>query len=294
MQGSFKVSTIVGIEIRLHYTWLLALLLIAWSLSSGYFPMAGESPVADWVLGILAALLLFISVLLHELGHSLVATLRGIRVDSITLFIFGGVSNITREPTTAKDEFLIAVVGPLTSLALAGVFWAIGLLLPSASAASAVAGYVASANLLLGLFNIVPGFPLDGGRVFRSIVWAVTGNMVRATRIASYVGQAIAFLLIGWGLLRVVAGDFAGGLWIGFIGWFLNSGAEASRLEVTVQNTLAKVHVSSIMNGLPESLSPDLSVRDFVLEHALQRGQRALPVIDAGHLVGHLTPGSPK
>ncbi len=238
MQGTFKVGDIAGIEIRLHYTWLLALLLIAWSLASGYFPMAGESRVADWVLGIVAAFLLFVSVLLHELGHSLVATRRGIRVDSITLFIFGGVSNITREPTTARDEFLIAVVGPLTSLALAGLFWTLGLLFPSASPATAVVGYLASANLLLGLFNIVPGFPLDGGRVLRSIVWAVTGDMVRATRIATYVGQAVAFVLIGWGVLRVVAGDFAGGVWIGFVGWFLNSGAEASRQYVTLQTAL--------------------------------------------------------
>jgi Zn-dependent protease len=168
VQGSFKVGPIAGIEIRLHYTLLLAFLLIAWSLALGYLPMAGQSSVADWALGGLAALLLFGSVLLHELAHSLVAAARGIRVDNITLFIFGGVSSITTEATTARDEFLIAVVGPLTSLMLGGLFWATGLLLPSASAASAVLGYFASANLLLGLFNIVPGFPLDGGRVLRS------------------------------------------------------------------------------------------------------------------------------
>jgi Zn-dependent protease/CBS domain-containing protein len=286
MQGSFRVGTIAGIEIRLHYTWLVALLLIAWSLSSGVFPMAGQSPVANWVLGIVAALLLFVSVLLHELAHSLVATARGIRVDSITLFIFGGVSNITREPSTARDEFLIAIVGPLSSLALAGLFWAIGLLFPAGSALSALVGYLASANLLLGLFNIVPGFPLDGGRVLRSIIWAATGDMLRATRVASYVGQAIAFVLIGWGVLRVVAGDVAGGVWIGFIGWFLNSGAEASRQEVAVQTTLAYVPVSSVMNGSPVHVSPGLSVADFVMEHVMRRGQRALPVIEAGQLVG--------
>jgi Zn-dependent protease len=286
MQGSFKVGTIAGIDIRLHYTWLLAFLLIAWSLALGYFPMAGQSPVADWLLGSVAALLLFASVLLHELGHSLVAGARGIRVDNITLFIFGGVSSITREATTARDEFLIAVVGPLTSLVLAGLFWAIGLLLPANSAVSAVVGYVAYANLLLGLFNIVPGFPLDGGRVLRSIVWAATGNITRATQIASYGGQAVAFVLIGWGVLRVLSGDVAGGLWIGFIGWFLNSGAEASRQQLTVQTALARVPISYIMGGPPEHVSPDLSVRDFVMEHALPRGQRALPVTDSAQLVG--------
>ena len=288
MQGSFKLATLAGIDIRLHYTWLLAFFLIAWSLALGYFPMSGQEqgPVTYWVLGVAAALLLFASVLVHELGHSLVAGSRGLRVDNITLFIFGGVSNITREATTAKDEFLIAVVGPLTSLVLAGLFWSIGLLLPPASAASALAGYLAYTNLLLGVFNIVPGFPLDGGRVLRSIVWGATGDMSRATQIASYVGQAVAFVLIGWGVLRVLSGDVFGGLWTAFIGWFLNNGAEASRQEATVESALARVPVSSVMDGSPEHVSPELTVSDFVLEHALRRGQRAMPVVDDGQLVG--------
>ena len=250
MQGSVKLGTLVGIDIRLHYTWLLALFLIAWSLALEYFPMSGAAlgPVTYWVLGLVAALLLFASVLVHEVGHSLVAGARGLRVDNITLFIFGGVSNITREPVTAKDEFLISVVGPLISFVLAGFFWLIGLLLPAASAPNAVAGYLAYANLLLGLFNVVPGFPLDGGRVLRSIVWGVTGDMARATQVASYVGQGVAFLLIGWGVLRVLSGDLFGGLWIGFIGWFLNSSAEGSRQEATVHRVLAGVPVTSVMD----------------------------------------------
>ena len=288
MQGSFKLGTLAGIDIRLHYTWLLAFFLIAWSLALGYFPMSGHSAgsATYWVLGVVAALLLFASVLVHELGHSLVARSRGLRVDSITLFIFGGVSNIAREPATAKDEFLISVVGPLTSLVLAGLFWSIGALLPPESAASAVAGYLAYANLLLGLFNIVPGFPLDGGRVLRSIVWGVTGDMLRATQVASYVGQAVAFVLIGWGVLQALSGDVFGGLWIGFIGWFLNSGAEASRQHATAESALARVPVTSLMDSSPEHLSPELTVSNFVLEHALRRGQRAMPVVEAGQLVG--------
>jgi len=185
MQGSLKLGTLAGIDIRVHYTWLFALFLIAWSLALGYFPMsdAGLGAATYWVLGIIAALLLFGSVLVHELGHSLVATARGMRVENITLFIFGGVSSIAAEASTARDEFLIAVVGPLISLALAGLFWLLGQIVPPASAVGAVANYLAFANFLLGLFNIVTGFPLDGGRVFRSIVWAVTGDMSRATRI---------------------------------------------------------------------------------------------------------------
>jgi Zn-dependent protease/CBS domain-containing protein len=288
MQGSFKLGTLAGIDIRLHYTWLLAFFLIAWSLAFGYFPMSGHSAgsLTYWILGVIAALLLFASVLVHELGHSLVARSRGLRVDNITLFIFGGVSSITKEPSTARDEFLISVVGPLTSLVLAGLFWSVGLVLPPDSAASAVAGYVASANLVLGLFNIVPGFPLDGGRVLRSIVWGATGDMLRATQVASYVGQAVAFALIGWGVLQALSGDVFGGLWIGFIGWFLNSGAEASRQQATVESGLARVSVASVMDSAPEYLSPELTVGDFVLEYALRRGQRALPVVDHGQLVG--------
>jgi Zn-dependent protease/CBS domain-containing protein len=288
MHGSFKLGTLAGIDIRAHYTWLLAIFLIAWSLALGYFPMSADAsgPLTYWLLGVVAALLLFASVLVHELGHSLVARSRGLRVDNITLFIFGGVSNITREPTTAKDEFLVAVVGPLISLVLAALFWLIGVLLPPASAENAVSGYLAYANLLLGLFNIVPGFPLDGGRVLRSIIWGATGDMSRATRIASYVGQGVAFVLIGWGVLRVLSGDLFGGLWIGFIGWFLNSGAEASRQEVLAQSELAGVPVTSVMDTSPEHVSPELAVGDFVMEHALRRGQRALPVLADGQLVG--------
>jgi Zn-dependent protease/CBS domain-containing protein len=288
MQGSFKLGAFAGIDIRLHYTWLLAFFLIAWSLALGYFPMSGLSAgsVTYWALGSVAALLLFGSVLVHEFAHSLLARSRGLRVDNITLFIFGGVSNITREPATAKDEFLISVVGPVISLVLAGLFWFIDQLLPPDSAASALTGYVGYANLLLGLFNIVPGFPLDGGRVLRSIVWGATGNMLRATQIASYVGQAVAFGLIGLGVLQALSGDVFGGIWIGFIGWFLNSGAEASRQHATAESALARVPVTSLMDSSPEHLSPGLNVSEFVLEYALRRGQRAMPVVDAGQLVG--------
>jgi Zn-dependent protease/predicted transcriptional regulator len=225
-------------------------------------------------------------VLVHELGHSLVAGARGIRVDSITLFIFGGVSNITKEASTARDEFLIAVVGPVTSLVLAGLFWVIGQVVPAGTAVSAVASYLAFTNLLLGAFNIVPGFPLDGGRVLRSILWGTTGDMARATRIASYVGQGVAFIMITWGLSRLLAGDVFGGLWTAFIGWFLNSGAESSRQQLTVHNALDGVPVTAVMDTSPPVAVPSTSVHDFVFEHTLRHGRRALPVVEDGRLVG--------
>jgi Zn-dependent protease len=288
MQGSFKLGSLAGIDIRVHYTWLFAFFLITWSLALGYFPSTSERLGAGTylLLGIAAALLLFASVLVHELGHSLVAGARGLRVDNITLFIFGGVSSIAGEASTPRDEFLIAVVGPLISIALAGLFWLIGQLVPPASPLSALANYLALVNLLLGLFNILPGFPLDGGRVLRSIVWGLTGDMSRATQIASYIGQAVAFVLIAWGVLRVLDGDLFGGLWTAFIGWFLNGGAEASRQLVTVRNVLEGVPVTSVMDPSPEALPPMLTVRDFVIDHVLRRGQRAMPVVDDGGLVG--------
>src|ERR671937_218078 len=288
MQGSVKLGSIAGIDIRIHYTWLFAFFLIALSLALGYFPSSSSEfgVGTQWILGIVAAMLLFGSVLVHELAHSLVAGALGLRVNSITLFIFGGVSSIGKEPTSSNDEFLVAVVGPLTSFGLAAIFWLLDEVAPSGSGIGAIAGYLAFANLLLGLFNIVPGFPLDGGRVLRSVIWAYTRNMAGATRIASYIGQTIAFVLIGWGIVNVLSGNFVGGLWTALIGWFLNSSAEGARQQDSVQNLLDGVPVSSIMDVSPEAARPELLVSEFMLEHVLRRGQRALPVLDDGRLIG--------
>src|SRR6266496_257782 len=208
VKSSFRIGRVAGIAIGIHYTWLFAFLLITWSLAVGYFPavVVGVSAGTHWLLGAIAALLLFGSVLLHELSHSLVARGRGLKVDSITLFIFGGVSNLSTEATSPGDEFLVAMVGPLSSFVLAGVFWLLGQSLSPSSPIGAVLGYLAFVNLLLGGFNLVPGFPLDGGRVLRSLVWAATGNMRRATLVASYAGQAVGWLLIISGLASLLGG----------------------------------------------------------------------------------------
>jgi Zn-dependent protease/CBS domain-containing protein len=291
MQGTWKLGTLAGIDIRVHYTWVFAFVLIAWSLAQGYFPVtdSGLGTGTYWILGLVSALLLFGSVLVHELGHSLVAGARGLRVQSITLFIFGGISRITGEASRAGDEFLIAVVGPLTSFGLAGLFWLLAHALPSGTAVAAVADYVAFTNLLLGGFNIVPGFPLDGGRVLRAILWGTTHNLTRATRIASYVGQAVAFAMIGWGVARLLGGDAFGGLWIAFIGWFLNGGAEASRQQAGARTLLTGVPVTAVMQTAPAVAAPTLSVHDFVFEHTLRGGHRALPVVEVGRLVGMMS-----
>lgn len=289
MPNTLLLARIAGIPIQVHYTWLFALALIAWSLSHGFFPamFPGWDAATYWVVAIVSALALFASVLLHELSHSLVALARGLRVNSITLFIFGGVSSIAQEAETPGDEFIVAVVGPLASFALAAVFWIAGQVLAlGPSPVGAILAYLAFVNVLLGAFNMVPGFPLDGGRVLRSAIWAATGSMRRATRIASYVGQGVGFLLIFLGVAQLLGGNFLGGLWIAFIGWFLNNGAETSRQQLVVRESLRGVRVADLMNSEAPVASPAMSAQDFVFDCVLRQGLRAMAVVDAGRLVG--------
>jgi Zn-dependent protease/predicted transcriptional regulator len=289
MESSFKIGRIAGIQIGIHYTWLFAFFLVAWSLAQGFFPAnyPGWTEATYWIVGAVTALLLFVSVLIHELSHSFVAKARGIGVDSITLFIFGGVSNLKTESEESRDEFLISVVGPLTSFALAGLAW-LGdrALAPGNSPLGATLSYLAMINLMLGIFNLIPGFPLDGGRVLRSIIWGVTGSMRRATEVASFVGQGFGFLLILWGVSQIFGGSFLNGLWIAFIGWFLNNAAEATRRSVVARESLRGVRVAALMDPEPPIVDPRLNVQDFVFEYVLRRGQRAALLTEDGRLLG--------
>ena len=289
MESSFKLGRIGGIEIGIHYTWLFAFALVSWSLAAGFFPsnFPGWATSTYWIVGVITALALFASVLVHELSHSFVALARGRGVHSITLFIFGGVSNLTSEAENPKDEFLISVVGPLTSFAIAAACWVLLQVLPlGGSPLEAILDYLAAINVMLGVFNLVPGFPLDGGRVLRSLIWAATGSLRRATEIASYVGQGVGFLLIFAGVSQVLGGNFLGGLWIGFIGWFLNSAAESTRQQQVLQEGLRGARVADVMNPQPPIASPAMSVHEFVFDHVIRQGQRALLVVDGGRLVG--------
>jgi Zn-dependent protease/CBS domain-containing protein len=292
VKNSIRLGRVAGIDVGIHYTWVFAFALIAWSLAAGFFPSSapGASTATYWLLGIAAALGLFASVLIHEFSHSLVALARGLRVHSITLFIFGGVSSIAGEAERALDEFLVAVVGPVSSFVLAGVFWVIGQVAGlNGTPLGAFVGYLASVNLILGLFNLVPGFPLDGGRVLRSIVWASTGSLRRATQVASYVGQGFGFLLIFWGVARLLGGDVFGGLWTAFIGWFLNNGAEATRQQQALTEDLRGASVAQVMDPQPATASPSMTVHEFVFDHVVRRGERALLVAEAGQLLGIVT-----
>ncbi|MFH1140755.1 MAG: site-2 protease family protein [Chloroflexota bacterium] len=292
MSPSFRLGRIAGIEIGVHYTWLFAFALIAWSLAEGFFPSSfpGWSPVAYWATGVAAALLLFVSVLVHELAHSFVAKAKGLPVQGITLFIFGGVSNIGGEAARPKDEFAIAIVGPLTSLVLSGLFWALGWALPDQDGPlAATLSYLFLINLLLAGFNLLPGFPLDGGRVLRSILWGTTGSLARATRIAASVGQAFGWLLIAFGVFQVLERNYLSGLWIAFIGWFLNSAADSSRREVMLQEQFRGVRVGQVMDPNTETVTPQITVEELVHEWFLQRRRRAYPVSEDGKLAGIVT-----
>jgi len=284
---------IAGIDIGIHYTWIFIFIFFSWSLAQGYFPLQypGWSTSVYWIMGIIASLMIFVSVLLHELAHSLVARRRGIAVNSITLFILGGVSNLEDEPSKPSSEFAMAIVGPLTSFFLALIFFGLSYIPQSAgSPGAAMLSYLALINLFLGAFNLIPGFPLDGGRVLRSIIWGSTGNLVKATNIAGIVGQIFGWTLIGVGLFFIVwIGSLFTGLWLAFIGWFLNSSADASRKEVALRERLSLVKVREVVNPDPEIISPQITVDEMVRNVFNMRHGRAVPVCRDSKLVGIVT-----
>jgi Zn-dependent protease len=288
---SFRVARIAGIDIAVHPSWLVIFLLVTWSLAVAYFPTAlpSESDVTHWILGVIASLLLFTSVLLHELSHSIVARRQGLEVHSITLFLFGGVSNLASESPRPAVEFAVSIVGPLSSFAIAAVAFVAASAVPSGSAAQAVLGYVAVINLLLGGFNLVPGFPLDGGRVLRSIVWQATGSLRRATEIAGSIGVLVSYGFFVWGFLRVLNGDLLGGLWIAAIGWFLQSGATASIQQVRMDEALRGTRVGDIVRRDERAVSPDLDVARLIEEVLLPLNRRSMPVVVDGRVVGIVT-----
>lgn len=292
MKGSFHLIKLAGIDVGLHYTWLIIFALITWSLATGFFPQVypGWDTATYWITGGLASVLLFVSVLIHEIAHSLMARSKGMTVTSITLFIFGGVSNLEEEPPKASTEFLMSVVGPLSSLVLAGVFWALLLAVPSPrSPLGALLTYLALINAILAAFNLLPAFPLDGGRVFRSILWGSTGNLMKATNIAATVGKAFGWALIAAGVVQLFGGNVLGGIWLGFIGWFLGGAADASRRETTVRHQLANAKVKDAMSAEPALIDPNMPVSELVLNIFRRRYGRAVPVCEDGQLSGIVT-----
>jgi Zn-dependent protease/CBS domain-containing protein len=289
---SWRVGRIAGIEVRIDSSWVVIALLITYSMylrTSVLYPeLSGGGAVA---LGILSAVLFFGSVLVHELAHALVAQARGIRVLDITLFLFGGATRAKVESRGPGDEFLIALVGPLTSGLLAGLFGIVAGLgsdLLSRPLAGTF-GYLAWTNLLLAVFNLVPGFPLDGGRLLRSAIWKTTGSLGRATRIASLSGQAVGWLLVAAGVAWLLAGDLAGGIWFAFIGWFLVQAARSSYQELQLQQLLRGVEAEEVMAGDLRRIPPELSLQDAVDDYFMRYDHGAFPVEEQGRTIGLLT-----
>lgn len=293
LRNSVRIARIAGIEIGVHASWLVVFGLVTWSLAVGYFPteVLGIGDAEAWLLGGLASLLLFGSVLVHELAHSLVARAHGLDARSITLFIFGGVSNVGGQARRPLTEFVIAIVGPLTSFLVAAGAYVIGLLVTGEPRAAAVMRYLALVNLLLGVFNLVPGFPLDGGRVLRAIAWNVTGSMRRGTEIAVGAGQVVGYGLMFVGLVGLFVGEALGGLWFAAIGWFLSSAAASSLDQVRVEELLRDVRVTAVMRPDTATVAPDETVATLIERFLLPGGRRALPVEEEGRLVGMVTIG---
>ena len=292
MPGSLRIGKIAGIEIDINVSWIVIVVLLTVSLATGWFPQLypGWSTATYWIIAFLSSLLLFVSVLLHELAHSLVARRRGLPVKSITLFIFGGVSNIEREPQTPGIEFQMAFVGPLTSLAIGVVCYLLQLpLRGSNSPLEGILFYLAVTNVLLGLFNLIPGLPLDGGRVLHSIVWKLTGNLRQATRVASLAGQLIAYLFILLGIWIFFAGDILDGIWFGFIGWFLLSAAQSANTQGMLTSVLRGVTVREVMNPKPTTVPADISLQQLVDAYFLPGGLRYALVMQGDKLVGLIT-----
>ncbi len=289
LKGGIPIGRLFGIPLRLHFSWFFIFAIVIWALSTGSLPSLYEdwSTIAYISVAVITGLLFFASVMLHELMHSVVAKRSGIPVDSITLFLFGGVSRITREPANPKMELRIAIAGPLTSLLLGGVFWLVFFLTPAEwEYVIAVSFWLGLINLTLGVFNLLPGFPLDGGRVLRAIFWWRSGNLRKATRWASNAGRGLSLLLIFAGVWLIFAGFWLNGLWLAFIGWFLGNAAVGSYRQLALQQMLQGHAVSEAMTRGCQSVSAGLTLQGLVNEYILASGSQCFAVTEKGSVKG--------
>jgi len=287
--NSISIGKILGIPLRLHYTWFIIFVLITASLVA-YLPT--PEPYVLWLriaLGVVASLLFFISIVIHELAHSFVAVKNNIPVKNITLFVFGGVSQLTKEASRPTTEMLVAIVGPLASILIAGIFHGVYLLLDASEPFFIIAQWLAYINAIMALFNLIPGFPLDGGRVFRAIIWLSTGNYMRATHIATLLGRIIGYIFIGGGIIVMfVTQQWITGLWLAFIGWFLETAATISYRQTSFRNALNGFTVKDIITPSPV-VSPELSLSQLIQNHILPTGHQSFTVADEGRLEGVVT-----
>jgi len=296
MNENVSLGRIAGIHVGLNWSLLVVAALIAWSIATGILPAAapGQTSAAYWTAGVVSAFVYLASLLAHELAHSIVATRRGVKVEGITLWLFGGVSRFSSESSSPGAQAWITFVGPLTSLLLGVVFLIAGAVVGGGansallSASLAWLGYI---NILLGVFNLLPAFPLDGGRILQSLIWRGTGDRLRATRIAARIGMAFAFLFIAYGLITFfAAGSPIGGVWAVFLGWFLLSAARAEEAGGLIRQALSRVSVADVMTPNPVQAPDDISVEEALHGYVLTSRHSTFPTHDAsGQLSGLLT-----
>jgi Zn-dependent protease len=288
---SFKLFNLFGFEVKVDLSWIIIAALVTWSLAAGFFPYLYKnfSPETYWVMGVVGALGLFLSVIFHEFCHSIVARHLGLPMKGITLFIFGGVAEMGDEPPNAKTEFLMAIAGPLSSLFIAGIFYLIYVGGTSAQwplPANGVLRYLAYINVLLAVFNILPAFPLDGGRVLRSILWGIKQDLRWATRVSAAVGSAFGILLIVLGIFWFIGGNFIGGLWWFLIGMFIRNAAQMSYQQVLVRNALKGEPVRRFMNPNPVTAPSSITLEELVEDYIYKYHFKMFPVVDNGNLTG--------
>lgn len=291
---SFSIFKLFGFEIKVDSSWIIVLFLMIWSLSFGAFPQyfKGLSSTTYLWMGIFGALGLFFSIVLHELFHSLVARRYGLSISGITLFMFGGVAEMTEEPNNPKTEFYMALAGPLTSIVLGLIFYSIFLLLSSLKVSMGVAGifgYLGIINWVLAGFNLIPAFPLDGGRILRSILWWRKKDLRWATRIASGMGEIFGFVLIFLGVFNIFRGSFVDGIWLFFIGMFLQNASQVSMQRMMIFKALEGETVRRFMKSNPVTIPENMTIKEIVDNYIYRYQYKMYPVVRDGKLVGYLT-----
>jgi Zn-dependent protease len=294
MNGSnFQILRVHGIPIRINVSWFVILLLITWSLATGWFPVSDPdlTTATYWIMGLVAALGLFVSILLHELGHAFTALRMGLRIRGITLFLFGGVAEMEDEPPDPRSELLIAMAGPMVSVVIALacglVGAAFGTFLPITVVA--VLRYLATINLIVVAFNLLPAFPLDGGRVLRSVLWKTKGSLRQATKIAARSGQIFGAILIMVGVLNFIGGSIVGGMWFALIGLFLRGAAQSSYRQVLLRRMLEGESVMRFAKTDVVTVSPHITIRTLVEEQVYRHHHKMFPVLAGDRLLGCVT-----
>jgi len=288
---SVRLGRIFGIPVGVNYSWFIIFALITLTLGSQFAYVYPEwTSSTHYIAGVVTSLLFFLSVLLHELGHSFAAKQKGINVRAITLFIFGGVAQITREPDRPMTEFYIAIMGPVVSILLAIIFWVFAIVFqPVSEVVVGITRWLARINFILVVFNMIPGFPLDGGRVFRAIVWFYVDSYEKATRIASGVGQFVAYMFIIGGVFFIVGGYWINGLWIAFIGWFLLTAAQQVSQYVTLKSALKGIRARDVMETDCPKVDSNVTVGALVDEYLFRTGRRAFLVMENERVAGLVT-----